>query len=108
MMKDLERYITTLVISPRLSLIIMINVLFKKIKRETPVPYHEDEYTEGKDKYKYRSEFVFGLGETKGPAVKNNMKFDLEGRDAIGYVMDTGGLKWSSKLLLEKLISILR
>lgn len=38
--------------------------------------------------YKSRSEFIYGVGESKGPIVKGGKKFTMEARDAMGYDVD--------------------
>ena len=59
-------------------------------ERESPLPKGELEGTPGRDKHQFRNEFVYGLGESTGSVVKNDRKFTMEARDAMGYDMDLG------------------
>lgn len=63
-----------------------------KVERESILPLEEDEGSEGIDKLRLRSEFVFGLGETSGSIVKNGRRFTMEAKDSLCYGMESGAL----------------
>ncbi|KZT44248.1 hypothetical protein SISSUDRAFT_1057221 [Sistotremastrum suecicum HHB10207 ss-3] len=64
--------------------------VYHYVERESILPLEEDEGSEGIDKLRLRSEFVFGLGETSGSIVKNGRRFTMEAKDSLCYGMESG------------------
>jgi alpha-glucosidase (family GH31 glycosyl hydrolase) len=75
-----------------------LTYLNSQTERESPLPSSEVEGSPGRCKHQFRNEFIYGLGESVGSIVKNDRRFTMEARDAMGYDMDFGGSLFSSFL----------
>lgn len=67
------------------------------VERESHLPLSEDEGT-STEIHPSRNEFIYGLGESRGTLEKSGKRFTMEGRDALSYDWEHGGLRaaWRS------------
>lgn len=65
--------------------------VFHYVERESHLPLSENEHTSGPHfVHPDRSEFVYGLGESRGSLEKSGKRFTMEGRDALSYDWEHG------------------
>jgi alpha-glucosidase len=68
--------------------------VYHYVTRELYLPKSEDEgsaYVKKPGESLYdREEFIYGLGESRGPLLKGGKKFTMEGRDALAYDWEEG------------------
>lgn len=71
--------------------------VYHYIEREWYTPVNEDEASSYRKTPKEmidlpleRNEFIYGLGESRGPLIKNGKRFRMEARDALGFDWEEG------------------
>ncbi|CAK5265429.1 unnamed protein product [Mycena citricolor] len=64
----------------------MSGAVLHYVEKESPIPVTEDQYTcDGPFVHPDVNEYVYGLGESRGPMNKVGKKFVMEGRDSLSY-----------------------